>query len=114
MPKVVFARAVGDRAHWASKHSERVDAFAVVGIECGRNYLSADGSNNVAVGVDVHDMAAMQAALASPEIETAKRPTESWSPLRYSSRKAEKRRLRRKPVGDALTNALAVAASNGS
>ena len=37
------------------------------------DYLSADGSNNVAVIVDVHDMAAMQAALESSEIEAAKK-----------------------------------------
>jgi hypothetical protein len=72
MPKVVFAHAVSDRAHWASKHSERVDAFASWGSNVV-DYLSADGSNNVAVSVDVHDIAAMQAALSSPEIEAAKK-----------------------------------------
>jgi hypothetical protein len=36
------------------------------------DYLSADGGNKVAVSVDVHDLAAMQAALDSPEIEAAK------------------------------------------
>jgi hypothetical protein len=72
MPKVVFTHAVSDRDHWASKHSERVDAFASWGSNVV-DYLSADGSNNVAVGVDVHDMAAMQAALSSPEIEAAKK-----------------------------------------
>ncbi|MBA3497749.1 MAG: hypothetical protein M3Q93_02300 [Gemmatimonadota bacterium] len=36
------------------------------------DYLSADGSNNVALTVDVHDLAAMQAALDSPEIKAAK------------------------------------------
>ena len=72
MPKVVFAHAVKDRAHWASKHAERVVAFAAWGsnvVDC----LSADGSNNVAVSVDVHDLAGMKKALASPEIEAAKR-----------------------------------------
>ncbi len=72
MPKVVFAHRVSDRDHWASKHSERVEAFASWGSNVV-DYLSADGSNNVAVGVDVHDMAAMQAALDSPEIEAAKK-----------------------------------------
>jgi len=37
------------------------------------DYLSADGSNNVAVSVDVHDLAGMQKAIASPEMEAAKR-----------------------------------------
>jgi hypothetical protein len=72
MPKVIFTHAVNDRAHWASKHSERADAFASWGSNV-IDYLSADGSNNVAVRVDVHDMAAMQAALGSPEIDAAKK-----------------------------------------
>jgi hypothetical protein len=72
MPRVIFAHAVSDRGHWASKHSERVEAFASWGSNVV-DYLSADGSNNVAVSVDVRDMAAMQAALGSPEIEAAKK-----------------------------------------
>jgi len=72
MPKVVFTHRVSDRAHWASKHSERVEAFASWGSNVV-DYLSTDDSNNVAVSVDVHDMAAMQAALESPEIEAAKK-----------------------------------------
>jgi len=71
MPKVLFTHAVKDVAHWASKHSERVEAFSAWGSNV-IDYLSADGSNQVAVGVDVHDMAAMQAALGSPEIGAAK------------------------------------------
>lgn len=71
MPTVVFTHAVTDRALWASKHGERVAAFA----PWGKNvvdYLGADGGNHVAVSVDVHDMSAMQAALGSPEIAAAK------------------------------------------
>jgi hypothetical protein len=72
MPTVVFTHRVSDRAHWASKHAERVKAFASWGSNV-TDYLSADGSNKVAVSVDVHDMRAMQAALTSPEIDAAKR-----------------------------------------
>jgi len=72
MPTVVFTHAVTDRALWASKHSERVSAFAPWGSNVV-DYLSADGGNTVALSVDVHDMSAMQAALASPEIAAAKR-----------------------------------------
>lgn len=71
MPKVVFVHRVSDPALWASKHAERVSAFASWGTNVV-DYLSADGSQNVAVGVDVHDMAGMEAALASPEIAAAK------------------------------------------
>jgi hypothetical protein len=80
MPKVVFTHPVSDRAHWASKHSERVEAFASWGSNVV-DYLSADGSNNAAVSVDVHDMAAMQEALRSPEIEAAKKAHGVLEPL---------------------------------
>ena len=71
MPKVVFTHAVTDPAHWASKHAERVAAFASWGTKVV-DYVSPDGGKTVAVGVDVHDMGAMQAALSSPEIAAAK------------------------------------------
>jgi len=72
MPRVLFAHSVTDVDHWVSKHSERVDAFSTWGSNVV-DYVAADGSNWVTVGVDVHDMDAMQAALTSPEIEAAKR-----------------------------------------
>lgn len=71
MPRVVFTHTVTDPAHWASKHAERVTAFASWGSNV-TDYLSVDGGNTVAVGVDVHDMEAMRAALASAEIAAAK------------------------------------------
>ena len=80
MPRVVFTHPVRDVAHWASKHSERVEAFASWGsnvVDC----LDVDGSNSVSVCVDVHDMAAMRAALASPEIEAAKQAHGVLEPL---------------------------------
>ena len=45
------------------------------------DYLSADGSHKVAVSVDVHDLAAMQAALGSPEIKAAKQAHGVQEPL---------------------------------
>ena len=72
MPRVIFAHSVSDPAHWAGKHAERVSAFAAWGTNVV-DYLSADGSNHVLVGVDVHDMEAMQKALGSAEIEAAKK-----------------------------------------
>jgi hypothetical protein len=80
MPRVVFTHPVRDRAHWASKHSERVKAFASWGSNV-IDYLSTDGSNEVAVRVDVHDMAAMRAALTSPAIEAAKQAHGVLEPL---------------------------------
>ena len=72
MPRVVFTHRVSDPDDWASKHSERVAAFASWGSNVV-DYLSADGSDSVAVSVDVHDMAGMRAALDSPELAAAKR-----------------------------------------
>ena len=33
------------------------------------DYVAADGSNNVAITADIHDMAGLQAAMASPSPE---------------------------------------------
>lgn len=71
MPRVVFRHSVSVRALWAPKHAERFAAFAAW---CSNvtGHLSADGGNNVAVSVDVHDMAPMQAALSCPDLAAAK------------------------------------------
>jgi hypothetical protein len=87
MPTVIFTHAVTDPAHWASKHSERVEAFASWGSNVVE-YLSADGSNNVAVSVDVHNLAAMQAALGSPEIDAAKRAHGVLEPVKMHIEKS--------------------------
>ena len=80
MPRVVFTHAVRDRAHWASKHSERVAAFASWGTNVV-DHFNADDTNQVAVSVDVHDLAAMRKAIVSPEIETAKQAHGVLDPL---------------------------------
>jgi hypothetical protein len=80
MPRVVFTHAVSDCADWASKHAERVTAFAGWGTNA-IDHMSADGSNNVAVSVDVHDMEAMQKALNSPELAAAKQAHGVIEPL---------------------------------
>lgn len=49
------------------------------------DYLSADGANKVAVSVDVHDLAAMQASLRSPELAAAKKAHGVLSPRRCTS-----------------------------
>jgi hypothetical protein len=82
MPRVVVTHAVRDRALWASKHSERVAVFAPWGSNVVE-YLAADGSNKVAVLIDVHDMAKMQAALNSPEIAAGKQAHGVVEPLTF-------------------------------
>ena len=80
MPRVVFTHAVRDRAHWASKRSERVAAFASWGTNVV-DHFNIDDANQVAVSVDVHDLAAMRKAIASPEIEAAKQAHGVLDPL---------------------------------
>ena len=80
MARVVFTHAVRDRAHWASKHSERVAAFAPWGTNVVDHFNDENG-NQVAVSVDVFDMAAMRKALDSPEITAAKQAHGVLDPL---------------------------------
>jgi len=80
MQRVVFKHPVEDVDQWASKHSERVEYFKSFGsnvVDC----ISMDGSKNVSVTVDVHDMNAMNAALESPEIAEAKKAHGVLEPL---------------------------------
>lgn len=63
MPKVVFTHAVVDVDRWLKGKADR---------ELGNNvvdYVAEDGSNNIAITVDVDDLAALQAMLASPPPE---------------------------------------------
>jgi hypothetical protein len=80
MPRVVFTHPVSDVAYWASKHSERVQAFASWGSNVVDG-LSVDGSNNVSVSVDVHDLEAMEASMATPEMDAAKQAHGVLEPL---------------------------------
>ena len=72
MPKVVVTHPVSDVAQWASKHSERAAAFAPFASNLVE-YFPGDGSNVVAVTLDVHDMAGLQAALGSPAVAALKK-----------------------------------------
>ena len=71
MPKVVFTHQVKNVDHWLSKHSERVELFSEWGSNI-HHYAAADGSNIVALTIDVFDMDKMMAALNSPEIARGK------------------------------------------
>ena len=72
MPKVVITHPVQNVDHWLSKNSERIELFAAWGTNV-TNYASADGSNMVALTIDVHDMDLMQESLATAEIDQAKK-----------------------------------------
>lgn len=68
MPKTVVTFAVADVARWLTFKEESfaiVEPFATEPVA----HLALDGSNNVAMSANVHDMRAMPAALGSPSPE---------------------------------------------
>ena len=70
MPRVVFTHAVNDVKHWASKGDERVEIFAPFGTELV-DYVAADGSNKIALAVNIHDIEGMMAMMQTPEAAAA-------------------------------------------
>jgi len=70
MPRVVVTHAVKDVKHWASKGDERVEQIASFGTDVV-SYVAADGSNQVAVAANIHDMEGMMASMQTPEMAAA-------------------------------------------
>jgi hypothetical protein len=70
MPKIVITHAVVDVERWLKGKAERA---AVIGPYATNvtDHVAMDGSNNIAVTADVHDMAGAQAMMASPSPEDA-------------------------------------------
>ena len=70
MPKVVITHAVVDVERWLKGKAERA---AVVGAYATQvtDHVAMDGSNNIAVTADIHDMAGAQAMMTSPSPEVA-------------------------------------------
>jgi hypothetical protein len=66
MPRGVATHAVKDAKHWASKSDERVEAFAPFATDVV-SYVAADGSNQVAISANIHDMEGMMAFMQSSE-----------------------------------------------
>jgi hypothetical protein len=70
MPKLVITHAVKDVENWLKYHAERVSQLAPFATNV-TDHTAMDGSKNVAVTMDVHDVAALQGALAAPPPELA-------------------------------------------
>ena len=70
MPKMVITHAVVDIDRWLAGKAERA---AVIGPYATNvtDHVAADGSNNIAVTADIHDMKGIQALMASPSPEDA-------------------------------------------
>ena len=70
MPKMVITHQVVDIERWLKGKDERATAIAPYGTKV-TDHVAADGSNNVAITADVHDMAGVQGIMASPSPELA-------------------------------------------
>ena len=68
MPKMVLTHAVVDIERWLQGKADRVELASTWATNV-TDYVAADGSSNVAVTADIHDMAGLQAAMASPPPE---------------------------------------------
>ena len=69
MPKVVFTHAVQDKDHWLKRKQERADTIGSGGGSNVQDYVAHDGSNNVAISIDVDDVEALNAMVKSPPPE---------------------------------------------
>jgi hypothetical protein len=70
MPKMVVTHAVVDVERWLKGKAEHAAAIGPFATNV-TDHVAADGSNNVAITADIHDMAGAQAMMASPSPEAA-------------------------------------------
>jgi hypothetical protein len=70
MPKVVITHSVIDIERWLKGKAERAAVISAYATHV-TDYVAADGSKNIAVTADVHDMAGAQAMMASPSPDDA-------------------------------------------
>jgi hypothetical protein len=68
MPKILATFAVVDVERWLSLKEENAAVVAPFATDV-TTFVTLDGSTNVGMTMDVHDMAGMQAGLASPSPE---------------------------------------------
>ena len=68
MPRVVITHAVVEVERWLAGKSERAATVNPFGTDV-TDHVAADGSNQVAITADVHDMAGLEAMMASPPAE---------------------------------------------
>ena len=66
MPRVVATHTVADLQRWLEGKEERAVAIEAASGSNVKDYVAADGSNNVALTADVADTDALGAMMASP------------------------------------------------
>jgi hypothetical protein len=70
MPKMVITHAVVDIERWLQGKADRVAIIGPYATDV-TDHVAADGSNNIAITADIHDMAGLQALMTSPSPEDA-------------------------------------------
>jgi hypothetical protein len=70
MPKVVMTHNVVEIERWLKGKHERVAAMAAYASDV-TDHVAMDGSNQVAITADIHDLAGAQAMMASPPADVA-------------------------------------------
>jgi hypothetical protein len=70
MPKIVITHAVVDVDRWLTGKAERAAVISNYATNV-TDHVAMDGSKNIAVTADVHDLAGAQAMMASPSPEDA-------------------------------------------
>jgi hypothetical protein len=65
---MVITHAVVDIDRWLQGKAERVEIISKYATNV-TDHVAADGSNNVAITADIHDMAGLQELMASPSPE---------------------------------------------
>ena len=70
MPKAVITHAVKDVETWLEGKAERAAMFGQFATNV-TDHVAMDGSKNVAITADIHDMAGAQAVMTSPTPEQA-------------------------------------------
>ena len=68
MPKIVITHAVKDIETWLKGKAERAAVIGRYGTNV-TDHVAMDGSNNIAVTADIHDLAGLQALMTSPSPE---------------------------------------------
>ncbi len=68
MPKMVITHAVVEIDRWLKGKAERVEIISKYATNV-TDHVAADGSNNVAITADIHDMAGLQELMAAPSPE---------------------------------------------
>ncbi len=68
MPKMVVTHAVVEIDRWLQGKAERAEVIGKYATNV-TDYVAGDGSSNVAVTADIHDMAGLQELMASPSAD---------------------------------------------